>query len=85
MSHVLVRDDGAIRVITMNRPDKKNALTQEMYQTISKALDTAADNKDIRCIGITGVPAPSPPATTLPTSWRRAPPASRRRPAARAA
>jgi enoyl-CoA hydratase/carnithine racemase len=56
MSHILVRDEGAIRVITMNRPDKKNALTQEMYQTIATALDSAADNKAIRCIVIAGQP-----------------------------
>lgn len=55
MSDILVRDDDAIRVITMNRPDKKNALTQEMYHTISKALDSAADESAIRCIVITGV------------------------------
>ena len=55
MSNIIVRDDGAIRVITMNRPDKKNALTQEMYHTIAGALDSAADNSAIRCIVITGV------------------------------
>ena len=89
MSNILVRDDGAIRVITMNRPDKKNALTQEMYHAMAEAMDLAP-NKPIRCIVIAGGPARSPPATTLRISWRPAPPARpgrhlRRRPAARAA
>lgn len=56
MSDILVRDDGAIRVITMNRPDKKNALTQEMYLTIAKTLDATANEQAIRCIVIAGVP-----------------------------
>lgn len=56
MSDILVRDDAAIRVITMNRPDKKNALTQEMYHTIARTLDATADDKAIRCIVIAGVP-----------------------------
>lgn len=56
MSDILVRDDAAIRVITMNRPDKKNALTQEMYHTIARTLDTTADDKAIRAIVIAGVP-----------------------------
>ena len=56
MSHILVRDEGAVRVITMNRPDKKNALTQEMYHVIANTLDSTADDKTIRCIIIAGLP-----------------------------
>ncbi|MDQ8731984.1 crotonase/enoyl-CoA hydratase family protein [Bradyrhizobium sp. LHD-71] len=56
MSHVLVRDEGAVRVITMNRPEKKNALTQEMYHSIAGALDSATGDKAIRCIVIAGQP-----------------------------
>ncbi|RYE54673.1 MAG: enoyl-CoA hydratase, partial [Hyphomicrobiales bacterium] len=44
MSDVLVRDEGSIRVITMNRPDKKNALTQAMYLSIASTLDKTADD-----------------------------------------
>lgn len=54
--HILVRDEGSIRIVTMNRPDKKNALTQAMYLSIADALDKTAGETDIRCIVIAGLP-----------------------------
>ena len=32
---VIVHDDGPIRTVRMNRPDKKNALTVSMYDAIN--------------------------------------------------
>ncbi len=55
-NHVAVTDEGAIRVIRMNRPDKKNALTHAMYATMTEALNSANGNDAIRCILICGVP-----------------------------
>ncbi|NVN88267.1 MAG: crotonase/enoyl-CoA hydratase family protein [Rhodopseudomonas sp.] len=52
--HLTVTDDEATRVITLRRPEKKNALTQEMYRTLSEAIDSAQDNAAIRCLMITG-------------------------------
>lgn len=52
--HVLVTDEDATRVITLRRPEKKNALTQEMYAAMSNAVDTAQNNPAIRCLIITG-------------------------------
>lgn len=52
--HVLVTDEGATRVITLRRPEKKNALTQDMYAAMSNAIDTAQNNPAIRCLIITG-------------------------------
>src|SRR5213080_5204924 len=52
--HLIVTDEGATRVIKMRRPEKKNAITQEMYRGMSDAIDTAQNNPDIRCIIITG-------------------------------
>src|SRR5438552_9396094 len=52
--HLIVTDDGATRVIKLRRPEKKNAITQEMYRGMSDATDTAQNNPDIRCIIITG-------------------------------
>lgn len=54
--HILVRDEGNIRIITMNRPDKKNALTQAMYLSIASTLDKTANDESIRCIVISGLP-----------------------------
>ena len=52
--HLIVTDDGATRVITMRRPEKKNALTRDMYRAMSDAIDTAQNNPAIRCIVISG-------------------------------
>jgi enoyl-CoA hydratase/carnithine racemase len=52
--HVIVTDEGAIRMIAMRRPEKKNTLTQEMYLAMSDAIDTAQRDPAIRCLLLTG-------------------------------
>ncbi|WP_438275967.1 crotonase/enoyl-CoA hydratase family protein [Nitrobacter sp.] len=52
--HVTVTDDNAVRIIAMRRPEKKNAITRDMYRTMSEAIDAAQDDPAIRCILITG-------------------------------
>src|SRR5216684_515764 len=52
--HLIVTDEDATRVIKLRRPEKKNAITQEMYRAMSDAIDTAQNNPEIRCIIITG-------------------------------
>src|ERR1700687_5770776 len=54
IGHLIVTDEDATRVITMRRPEKKNAITQDMYRAMSDAIDTAQNNPAIRCIIITG-------------------------------
>ena len=53
---VLVTDDGAVRTIRMNRPDKKNALTAVMYDAMAEAIETAGGSSGIGSILIAGVP-----------------------------
>ena len=53
-SHLIVTDEDATRVITLRRPEKKNALTQDMYLAMSEAINSAQNNAAIRCIVITG-------------------------------
>jgi enoyl-CoA hydratase/carnithine racemase len=53
---VVVADDGAVRVIRFNRPEKKNALTQPMYAAITRALHEANDSAAIRCVVLAGAP-----------------------------
>src|SRR5205807_1971344 len=53
-AHLIVTDEGATRVITLRRPEKKNAITQDMYRAMSEAIDTAQNNPEIRCLIITG-------------------------------
>jgi len=52
--HLIVTDEGATRVIKLRRPEKKNAVTQEMYRAMSDAIDKAQNNPKIRCIILTG-------------------------------
>jgi enoyl-CoA hydratase/carnithine racemase len=51
---VLISDDGAVRVIRFNRPEKKNALTQPMYAAITRSLREAQNNDTVRCVVLTG-------------------------------
>jgi enoyl-CoA hydratase/carnithine racemase len=52
--HLIVTDEGGARMIKLRRPEKKNAITQEMYRGMSDAIDTAQNNPDIRCMIVTG-------------------------------
>jgi enoyl-CoA hydratase/carnithine racemase len=53
---ITVTDDGAVRVIRLNRPEKKNALTLAMYAEMTRALREADDTAAIRCVMIGGAP-----------------------------
>ena len=46
--------DGGIAVITLNRPDKRNALDAEHYEALSKAWERVRDDDDIRVAIVTG-------------------------------
>lgn len=46
--------EGRVLSIIMNRADKKNALTHEMYGAMADALQLAEDDAQIRCVIITG-------------------------------
>jgi len=52
--------DGTIAMVTINRPDKLNALNQEVMVEIKEMCRWAEENDDIRCIVITGA-KPNPP------------------------
>jgi enoyl-CoA hydratase/carnithine racemase len=56
MSDILITDEGPVRTIRMNRLQKKNALTLDMYQAMAEAVGTAATNTAIRCLVIAGGP-----------------------------
>lgn len=51
---ILVTTDGALRVITLNRPDKLNAFTEEMHIAFRAALAAARDDAACRAILLTG-------------------------------
>jgi enoyl-CoA hydratase/carnithine racemase len=52
---VSVTDDGPVRTIRMNRPEKKNALTMAMYDAMADGIETAPA-ANIRCLLIGGAP-----------------------------
>jgi enoyl-CoA hydratase/carnithine racemase len=54
--HVAVLDADNVRTVAMRRPDKKNALTQDMYRAMTAALNSASGDDAVRCVLITGVP-----------------------------
>ena len=54
--HILVERQGAIQIIRMNRPDKKNALTRAMYAKMSTALAEGDADPAIRVHVFLGVP-----------------------------
>jgi enoyl-CoA hydratase/carnithine racemase len=48
--HVLVEKAGKLLVLTLNRPEKKNALTKAMYKTLATEITNADTDSDVRCI-----------------------------------
>jgi enoyl-CoA hydratase/carnithine racemase len=54
---VTVTDDGAVRIVRLNRPEKKNALTLAMYAEMTRALREAEQSEAIRCSLIAGAPS----------------------------
>jgi len=53
---VTVSDDGPVRTVRMNRPEKKNALTVPMYEAMADAIEGAGADPALRCLVIAGVP-----------------------------
>lgn len=52
--NIVITEERGTRVITLRRPGKKNAITQDMYREMSRAIDTAQTDPHIRCLIITG-------------------------------
>jgi enoyl-CoA hydratase len=51
---LLVDDDGAVRTITINRPDKLNALNREVITELDMAFAQAAHDAAVRVVVLTG-------------------------------
>jgi enoyl-CoA hydratase/carnithine racemase len=54
MSVVLTHDRGAVRIVTMNRPEKRNALNTELTQALLDALRAADADETVGCVVLTG-------------------------------
>jgi trans-feruloyl-CoA hydratase/vanillin synthase len=49
-----VEIDGSAATITLNRPDKKNAMNPQMHQDMHKALDAVEADENVKVLVITG-------------------------------
>jgi enoyl-CoA hydratase/carnithine racemase len=56
MSHILTEQKDGVFLITLARPEKKNAITTEMYASLRTALDTARDEAEVRAVVLAGGP-----------------------------
>jgi enoyl-CoA hydratase/carnithine racemase len=54
--HIIIERRGAIQIIRMNRPDKKNAITRAMYAAMAKALVDGDAEAAVRVHVFLGVP-----------------------------
>ena len=52
--HVIVTEANKILTVQLNRPEKRNALTQAMYATMTQALQDANSRDDIAAVVFTG-------------------------------
>lgn len=51
---ILVENNGDIRIITLNRPEKLNSITLEMATELNYAVKNAANDDSVKCLAITG-------------------------------
>ncbi|MGL4446877.1 enoyl-CoA hydratase-related protein [Shewanella sp.] len=54
MSHIQVQDDQGVRIISFNRPEKRNALDLNMYKLLTEYLIAGEADNDIRAFMLHG-------------------------------
>jgi enoyl-CoA hydratase/carnithine racemase len=54
MPDTLIINEGPVRKIRINRPEKKNALTIAMYEAMAASIEDAGSNATVRCLLIAG-------------------------------
>ena len=55
MAHeILIEDAAGVRVITLNRPDRLNALTSSIMAPLADACADAARDPSVGCVVVTG-------------------------------
>jgi methylglutaconyl-CoA hydratase len=54
MSELLITTDGAIRYLTLNRPEKRNALNESLVAALKRALLDADADENLRAVVING-------------------------------
>lgn len=51
---VLARDDGAVRILTLNRPERRNPLSSAMIAALRTSLAEVAASPSLRCVILQG-------------------------------
>ncbi len=54
MPDLMTERDGKVLVVTLNRPERMNAMTLQMFARMDDAWREASENDDIHCIVLTG-------------------------------
>ena len=54
MSELLVENEGSVRIITLNRPERLNALTGSIMAPLADACADAARDASVGCVVVTG-------------------------------
>jgi methylglutaconyl-CoA hydratase len=54
MANLIIHDEPFVRVLTLNRPDVRNALSQDLRRELLEALLETRDNSAIRAVVLTG-------------------------------
>jgi enoyl-CoA hydratase/carnithine racemase len=54
MSELLIENDGAVRILTMNRPEKRNALNMALSEALLDGLRAADTDASVRSLVLTG-------------------------------
>ena len=54
MSIVVTKDHGSVRHVVLNRPEKRNAMNQELLRELAGALRAAAAEESVHCVVLRG-------------------------------
>src|SRR3954454_4197366 len=54
VAQVEIERDGAVMIVTLNRPHRKNAMTLTMFAQLADAWEEVTADDDIRCVILTG-------------------------------
>ena len=54
MSIILTEDHGAVRHVILNRPEKRNAMSQALLVELGDALRAAGDDASVHCVVLRG-------------------------------
>jgi enoyl-CoA hydratase/carnithine racemase len=53
-SALLCSDRNGVRTLTLNRPQRKNAINRELWIALADALRAAGNDREVRAVVITG-------------------------------